>query len=40
LLIEGDGADEGDVDMALRQEKSDQRQKTAKDQGYPALDVE
>jgi hypothetical protein len=40
LLIEGDGADEGDVDMALRREKSDQRQQAAQDQGDPALDVE
>jgi len=35
LLIEGDGADEGDVDMAVRREKSDQRQQAAQDQGDP-----
>jgi hypothetical protein len=40
LLIEGDGADEGDVDMAVRREKSDQRQQAAQDQGDPTLDVE
>jgi hypothetical protein len=40
LLIEGDGADEGDVDMAVRREKSDRRQQAAQDQGDPTLDVE
>ena len=40
MLIEGDGADEGDVDMAVRREKSDQRQQAAQDQGDPTLDVE
>ena len=40
MLIEGDGAEEGDVDMAVRREKSDQRQQAAQDQGDPALDVE
>jgi hypothetical protein len=40
LLIEGDGADEGDVDMAVRREKSNQRQQAAQDQGDPTLDVE
>jgi hypothetical protein len=40
LVIEGDGADEGDVDMAVRREKSDQRQQAAQDQGDPTLDVE
>ena len=40
MLIEGDGADEGDVDMAVRREKSDQRQQAAQEQGDPTLDVE
>jgi hypothetical protein len=40
LLIKGDGAGEGDVDMAVRREKSDQRQQAAQDQGDPALDIE
>ena len=40
MLIEDDGADEGDVDMAVRREKSDQRQQAAQDQGDPILDVE
>ena len=40
MLIEGDGADEGDVDMAVRRVKSDQRQQAAQDQGDPTLDVE
>jgi len=40
LLIEGDGADEWDVDMAVRREKSDQRQQAAQNQGDPTLDVE
>ena len=40
MLIEGDGAEEGDVDMAIRREKSDQRQQTAQEKGDPALDVE
>ena len=39
-MIEGDGADEGDVDMAVRREKSNQRQQAAQDQGDPTLDVE
>jgi hypothetical protein len=39
LLIEGDGADEGDLYMAVRREKSDQRQQVAQDQGDPALDI-
>ena len=40
MLIKGGGADEGDVDMAVRREKSDQRQQAAQDQGDPTLDVE
>jgi len=40
LLIEGDGAEEGKVDMAVRREKSDQRQQATQEQGDPILDVE
>jgi hypothetical protein len=40
LLIEGDVAEEGEVDMAVRREERDQRQQAAQDQGDPALDVE
>jgi hypothetical protein len=40
LLIEDDGAEEGEVDMAVRREKRDQREQAAQDQGDPALDVE
>jgi len=40
LLIDGDGAEEGDVDMAVRREKSDQRQQAAQEQREPTLDVE
>ena len=40
MLIEGDGADEGDVDMAVRREKSDQRQQAAQEKGDPTLNVE
>jgi len=40
LLVEGDGAEEGKVDMAIRREKSDQRQQAAQEQGDPTLDVE
>ena len=40
MLIKGDGADEGNVDMAVRREKSDQRQQAAQEQGDPTLDVE
>ena len=40
MLIEGDGADEGDVDMAVRREKSNQRQQAAQEKGDPTLDVE
>jgi hypothetical protein len=40
LLIEGDGTEEGEVDMAVRREKRDQREQAAQDQGEPALDVE
>ena len=40
MLIEGDGAEEGEVDMAVRREKRDQREQAAQDQGDPALDVE
>jgi hypothetical protein len=40
LLIEGDGDDEGDVDMAVRREKRDQREQAAQEQGDPNLNVE
>jgi hypothetical protein len=40
LLIEGDGTGEGNVDMAVRRKKSDQRQQAAQDQSDPTLDVE
>ena len=40
MLIEDDGAEEGEVDMAVRREKLDQREQDAQDQGDPALDVE
>ena len=33
MLIEGDGAEEGEVDMAVRREKRDQREQAAQDQG-------
>jgi hypothetical protein len=40
LLIEGDVAEEGDGDMAVRREKRDQREQTAQEQGDPTLNVE
>ena len=40
MLIEDDGADEGNVDMAVRREKGNQRQQAAQEQGDPTLDVE
>jgi hypothetical protein len=40
LLIEGNGAEEWEMDMAVRREKGDQREQAAQDQGDPALDVE
>ncbi len=40
MLIEGDGAEEGNVDMAVRREKRDQREQAAQEQGDPALDIE
>ncbi|WP_255022174.1 hypothetical protein [Cyanobium sp. L1E-Cus] len=40
MLIEGDGAEEGDVDMAVRRKKSDQRQQAAQEQGDLTLDIE
>ena len=40
MLIEGDVAEEGEVDMAVRSEERDQRQQAAQKQGDPALDVE
>jgi hypothetical protein len=40
LLIKGDGAGEGDVDMAVRRKKGDESQQAAQDQGDPALDIE
>jgi hypothetical protein len=39
VLIEGDGTEEGEVDMAARREECDQRQQAAQDQGDPDLDV-
>jgi len=39
LVIEGDGAEEGEVDMAVRRENRDQRIQASQDQGDPALDV-
>jgi hypothetical protein len=40
LLIEGNGAEEGKMDIAVRREKSDQRQQATQEQGDPTLDVE
>jgi hypothetical protein len=40
LQIKGDGAGEGDMDMAVRREQGDQSQQAAQDQGDPALDIE
>jgi len=40
LLIEDDGAEEGEVDMAVRRGKSDQRQQATQEQDDPTLDVE
>ena len=40
LLIEGDVAEEGDVDMAVRREQRDQREQAAQEQGDLTLDVE
>jgi hypothetical protein len=40
LLIEDDCGEEGEVDMAVRREKRDQREQAAQDQGDPALDIE
>jgi hypothetical protein len=40
LLIECNSSEEGDVDMAVRREKSDQRQQAAQEQREPTLDVE
>jgi hypothetical protein len=40
LLIEGDGAEEGDVDIAVRREEGNQRQQAAQKQGDPTLDIE
>ena len=40
MLIEGEVTDEGDVDMAVRREKRDQREQAAQEQGDPTLDVE
>ncbi len=39
MLIDGDDTEEGEVDMAVRREKRDQREQAAQDQGDPALDV-
>ena len=40
MLIKGDGAEEGDVDMAVRREKRDQREQAAQEEDDPTLDVE
>ena len=40
MLIEGDVAEEGEVDMAVGREKRNQRQQAAQEQGDPTLDVE
>ncbi len=40
LLINRDVAEEGNVDMAVRREKRDQREQAAQEQGDPILDVE
>jgi hypothetical protein len=40
LLIECDGAEEVDVDMAIQREKSDQCQQAAQEQGDPSLNIE
>ena len=40
MLIKGDGAEEGDVGMAVRREKRDKREQASQEQGDPALDVE
>ena len=40
MLINGDGAAEWDVDMAVGREEGDQRQQAADEKGDPALDVE
>jgi hypothetical protein len=39
LVINDDGTDEGDVDMAVRHEKRDQREQAAQEQGDPTLDA-
>jgi hypothetical protein len=39
VLIEGEGTEGGEVDMAARREECDQRQQAAQVQGDPALDV-
>jgi len=39
LLIDLGGAVEGDVNMAIRREKRNQRQQTTKDKGDPALNI-
>ena len=39
MLVEGDGAEEGEVDMAGRHEKRAQREQAAQDQGDLALDI-
>ena len=40
MLIKGNGADKGDVDMSIRSKERDQREQTTNHKGYPALDVE
>jgi len=40
LLIKGDRTEKGDVDMAVRREKRDQREQAAQEEGDPTLDVE
>jgi hypothetical protein len=40
LLIECDSSEEGDVDMAVGREKSDQCQQAAQEHNDPSLDIE
>ena len=40
MLIDGDGAEEGDVDIAVGREEGNQRQQAAQEQSDPTLDVE
>jgi len=40
LLIKGNDANKGDVDMSIRSKELDQREQAADHKGYPALDAE